>query len=546
MTTFWTVSEHKEKTMDRKNIENIIPLAPLQEGILFHCLIAKDAGVYMPQMAYFLHGPIDTDRLRAAWEQLLARHSALRSAVHWEERPEPFQIVYRKLPLPFKLLDWQGTDAETELQALFESNRATPFDLRRPPLFRLHLAQVAEKEHILVLCFHHIILDGWSTAVLLHDLMTLYHGQATLPAARPYAEYIRWMKQQDSAVALQFWRDYIAGTPGPALSFGDASDAPRFQRREWLLPADLEATLTAFCAAEGVTLNTVLQAALGLYLAEKLGRDDVFFGSATSGRPADLAGSTQMIGLFINALPVRIRLSPGQSVRDWLTALQTAQAATMMHEHIALRHIQDGYGTLFDCLLVVENYPTGMGQDSNITLSRVEFDEWTHFPLTLLVAPEQGAMKLILRHDMARLSEEDVSVFTSRFATLLRGLIEAPEAEAMSLIGPVQSLPPLKPVRPVQAGQTRAAQTETEQLLVRLCTDLLKSPAPMASDNFFAIGGHSLLAAKLVAQVNATLSVGLTIRALFERPVLADLATHIDALRALAPPVQTTDIEVTF
>lgn len=373
----------------RRNIESILPLAPLQEGILFHTLMTAEPGLYMPQMAYYLCGPLDGDRLRAAWEQVLARHSALRSGVHWQERPEPFQITYRQLPLAWETHDWRDQDADAALQRLFAANRARGFDLRRPPLWRLQLAQVSDERFILVLCHHHIILDGWSTAQLLQDVMAVYGGAgAALPPARPYGDYIRWMRQQDQDRARAYWRDYMAGTPGPSLAFGEASPAPRFDRQEWAFPAPLAAAVTRFCETHGVTFNTLLQGCLGLFVAETLGRRDVFFGAATGGRPASLPGATEMVGLFINALPVRVRVDPEASVADWLGALQHQQAATIEHEYIALRDIQTGLGTLFDCLLVVENYPVTMGDGAgDIALERVEFDEWTHFPLTLLVAP---------------------------------------------------------------------------------------------------------------------------------------------------------------
>lgn len=518
----------------RRNIETIYPLAPLQEGILFHTLMAPDnSGVYMPQVAFHLHGRIDAARLRAAWEAVLARHPALRSAIHWEERDEPFQVVYRSLPLPWEEFDWQGADADARLQALFAANRARPFDLRRPPLLRIQLIRLAEDRHVVLLCHHHIILDGWSQARMLEDVMAIYRG-AALPAALPYVDYIRWLKRQDKPAALAFWRDYLVGTPGPSLGFGGAGTAPVFERQEWRFPDALAERVTGFCATQGITLNTLLQGVLGLALAERLGRDDVLFGAATAGRPTTLPGSTAMVGLFLNALPVRIRAKADLPVGDWLHALQRRQAATIEHEHVALREIQGGMGTLFDCLLVIENYPVtaGAGQgQGDIALDRVEFDEWTHFPLTLLVAPATAGMKLILRRDVTVLDDAALASFLDRYVALLDAVTAEPDRPVGRLTGPLASAAPAAP-RPATGMSPRPPRAGTEQTVAAIWAELLKSGIPDASDNFFAIGGHSLLAARMATRLRRETGAEIGVRDIFDHPVLADLAGHLDSLDA--------------
>ncbi|MEM8570006.1 MAG: condensation domain-containing protein [Pseudomonadota bacterium] len=530
----------------RRNIETITPLAPLQEGILFHTLLSDDKSIYMPQMAYFLAGPVDAERLRLAWKEVLARHSALRSGIHWEERDEPFQVVYRQLPLTWEALDWSEGDSETQLRAQFAENRAHPFDLRRPPLLRLQLAHLVADRHVLILCFHHIILDGWSTARMLQDVMAFYHGHGDkLPPSPPYAAYIRWMKRQDQDKGREFWKRQIDGTPGPSLAFGQDSDRPVFERGEWSFPDPLADSVTTFCAERGVTLSTLLHAVLGLFIAEHLGRSDVFFGSATAGRPASLEGATDIVGLFLNALPVRIKLDPNETLIQWLNRLQVQQAATTEHEYIALRDIQGNLGTLFDCLLVVENYPVTVGPtQSDITLERVEFDEWTHFPLTILVAPAQAGMKLILRRDKTVIDDGMLQQFLERFKAILEQTINAPDTLVGTCVGELTVLPPATQ-EPKAVGPIRDTSTETEATVAEIWADVLRSSRPKASDNFFAIGGHSLLAAKVVTRIRKRFDIGLPVRVMFDKPVLADLALHIDALRVTSEP-QPGDAMVEF
>lgn len=535
-----------------KNVEAIYPLAPLQEGILFHCLMAPDAGTYMPQVAYHLRGAIEPERLRAAWARVQARHTALRTAIRWEERDEPFQVVYRDLPLVWDAADWSGLDPQAQAEALarlFAENRARPFDLRRPPLLRLSWRRLGPERGVLALCHHHIVLDGWSTARLLQEVMACYQaGDAApdLPPARPYADYVRWLRRQDRTGSLAFWRDRLAGNPGPSLVFGAARGPSDFARREWPFPPGLAAAATAFASARGVTLNTLLQGALGLWTAEALGREDVFFGSATGGRPATLPGANAMVGLFINALPVRVRVDPAQPAGDWLRALQQGQAATIEHEYVALRDIQGAQGALFDCLLVVENYPVTVGGgESGVALDRVEFDEWTHFPLTLLVAPNQGDMRLILRHDRAVLPEARLEAFLDRYTTILGDLVADPGRPVGALIGPVAPAAAAPVPARLEGGAARPARSETERRLSALWAELLRIDPPGAGENFFALGGHSLLVARMATRLRRDLGLDLSVRALFERPVLGELADYLDALQAAASPVEG-EVEMEF
>ena len=519
----------------RRNIESILPLAPLQEGILVHSLDTPDASaVYMPQMAYHLAGPIEPERLRAAWAQVLARHSALRSAIRWEERDEPFQVVYRDLPLPWEVFDWRGEDAQARLRALFARNRAAPFDLRQPPLIRVQLARTTEARHVLVLCFHHIILDGWSTARMLQDVMTLYHG-GSLPPAPPYAEFLRWLKRQDEAASAAFWRDYLDGIPGPCLAFPGAGPAPEFARQEWAVPETLARALRDFTATQGVTLSSLLQGVLGLALARRTGREDVLFGAATAGRPASLPGATEMVGLFLNALPVRVQVDRDARLGDWLRALQSRQAACIEHEHIALRKVQEGRGTLFDCLLVIENYPATTGDAAaEVTLEDVEFDEWTHFPLTVMAAPTREGLTLILRHDLAALPPAEMEAFLASLAALLAEALARPDATLAEL------LPDLQPADAPSAApplpDLPAASTETERRIAAIWAEVLKIPPPSAEDDFFALGGHSLPAARVASRLRGAFGVDVRVRALVDRPRLGDLARHVDALRAASAP----------
>lgn len=301
----------------------------------------------MPQTALRTTGAVDADALKAAWQGAIDRHPILRSGFFWEERDEPFQIAFRSLPVAFTTLDWTGSDPANErerLHELFSANRAEPFDLRRPPLIRVQWISTGQDQSIMVVCYHHIILDGWSIRQLLDEVLSLYRRAAgkaepALPPARPYGDYIGWLKKRERAVSLRFWQDRLQGFAGTTrLLAGDATG--QFERQCREVPKPLHEAMLAYGAAHGLTLNTLLQGALSLLIARQTGSRDLIFGTTTAGRPVTLEGATTMIGLFINTLPVRVRLKESQSVSDWLATIQKAHAETGEHDHVPLAAIK--------------------------------------------------------------------------------------------------------------------------------------------------------------------------------------------------------------
>jgi hypothetical protein len=545
----------------RKNIENIYPLSPMQEGLLFHTVMAPEAGLYMPQVVLHLAGEIDGLALEAAWRQALARHSVLRSGFYWEERDEPFQVVYREVPLSWAAFDWSDADEATRalrLSALLEANRAEPFDLRRPPLMRLQWIDGGAGRHSLVLAYHHLILDGWSAGQLVREAFQFYLREMGMavpppPASRPYVDYIAWLKRQDRVAAEAFWRETLAGAE-PTRFLPETSGAGGFARREWSCPAALAATLRRMCQGLGVTTNALLQGALGLLIANRTGSADVIFGATSSGRPATLDGATDMVGLFINTLPVRVRIDPAQTLGAWLAALQASQSRADQHAHLPLRVIQGELGPLFDVLMVFESYPvsTDIGGGASFRLDGVQFDEWTHYPLTLMAAASGDGLSLTARYARDALTEAAVDEQLADFGRLLEQMASWPAATLDRFApAPRAARPPAPPRRAVPARRVETGYippaTDTEKILANAWAEVLKRPEPGAGDNFFELGGHSLLAARVVSRIRRELRMELPVRSLFDRPVLSDLAAYIDARRAASasgPAADHREIEI--
>ncbi|MFD8530672.1 amino acid adenylation domain-containing protein, partial [Streptosporangium canum] len=405
------------------DLQDAWPLAPLQRGLFFHSLLAVD--VYTAQLVLDLTGPLDASRLRTAAERLVHRHPSLR--VSFEFRDGPVQLVHRRVEVPWREV------ATADAAGVAAEERAHRFDLSRAPLLRFALVRLDADRHRLILTNHHILFDGWSTPLLAAELFALYTG-AEPPAAPPYKGYLDWLARQDHTAAVEAWDRALEGLDDPTLVAPHAPADPVPPGRVTAELADGPTrALTTLARTHSTTLNTVMQAAFGLLLAQLTGGDDVVFGGTVSGRPPELPGVERMVGLFINTLPVRVRLRPAESVGDLLRRLRDEQAELLAHHHLGLTEIRRG--TLFDTLLVMENYPldprTAIG---DLRLTSADVADATHYPITLLVIPgERLRFRLQYRPDV--FTEEEAEGLLDRFRRLLTTLAAAPDTAVGRLDG---------------------------------------------------------------------------------------------------------------
>ena len=389
--------------MKKSSIADVLPLSPLQEGLYFHAGFDRESvDVYAVQMVFRLEGELDAGALRAAADALVVRHASLRTRFQQRKSGAPVQVVLRELRMPWVEVDLRGrADAEVEFDRLVGEDRARRFDLTRPPLVRLLLVRVGERDFRLVWSNHHIVLDGWSNAVLMRELFALYVSRGdggVLPRVRPYRDYLAWLGRQDRDAAGRAWQQALAGVEEPThlAPARDAGVSAIPRRHTVELPEQLSAGLMARARGLGVTVNTVMQAAWGVLLGRLTGRDDVVFGATVSGRPPELPDVDAMVGLFINTIPVRVRHSPTDTIQQLLTRLQREQVQLLAHQHLGLTEIQRLTHTteLFDTSLVYENYPTEYDPTQagamGLQIKREVFDGSNHYPLALLIAPRDN------------------------------------------------------------------------------------------------------------------------------------------------------------
>ncbi|HSF38816.1 MAG TPA: non-ribosomal peptide synthase/polyketide synthase [Thermoanaerobaculia bacterium] len=435
---------------DRPDLEEIYPLSPMQEGMLFHSLHElPGSGLYVQQSRYDLEG-LDVRAFAEAWEALIARQPVLRTGFPaWESGP-PVQEVHRAAPLPLCQEDWRHLSAgerQAGLQDLARSERRAGFDLARPPLLRLVLVRVSESGFHLIWTQHHVLMDGWSVPLLLGELLRLYRAAvegrpAELLPVRPYRDYIAFLERRgDRARAEELWRRTLAGFEAPTPLPGErrtgpsgGAAAPAWGQDRILWPPAALSGLEAFARRHRLTVSTLVHGAWALLLGRSSGSGDVVFGSVTSGRPAELPGVETTVGLFINTLPVRVKMPAGLAVLPWLRSLQADQTALREVEHTPLREVQRWSGLpagtpLFESLLIFENYPVdeGLGRDlGGLEIRPVETSMRTNYPLNL-EAMASGGLSLRLEHDVRRFDPVDIRRAKGHLEQLLRGLFEDAE-----------------------------------------------------------------------------------------------------------------------
>ncbi|PPK68806.1 non-ribosomal peptide synthetase [Actinokineospora auranticolor] len=377
-------------------LADIWSLSPLQAGMLFERAVAEDGvDVYQSQRILDLDGPLDAARLRAAWNQVLARHESLRASFHQLGSGEAVQVVAADVDVPWREADVSGlatVAAEAEVNRLLATDRAERFDVTAAPLLRLLLIRVAANRHRLVLTSHHILLDGWSTPLVLGEVSTAYAGTRIPSTAPSYRDYLTWLRRRDQDATRSAWRAALEGSDEPTVVDVDADkSAVMPDNHAESLSEDATRALTDFARGHGLTLSTVVHGAWALVLARLAGRTDVVFGTVVSGRPADVPDVERTVGMFINTVPVRVRLDAGTPVLDLLHDLQRGQVALTEHQYQGLPEIQKaaGPGAVFDTIVMIENYPhtaAGLG-DGGPAISAVVTRTGTSYPLTMNVSP---------------------------------------------------------------------------------------------------------------------------------------------------------------
>ena len=433
-------------------IEDIYELTPMQQGMLFHSLVDPNGTLYVEQMSCEVRGAVPLDQWQVGWQRVLERHPILRTSFVWEGLDKPLQVVSSGVELPWQVEDLRGLSEgaqQERLDAFLAADRAKGFRLDVAPLARCALFRLADERVHFVWTYHHILIDGWCFSIVLREALEAIDGADALSSApRPFRDYITWLQAQDAYAAETFWRTSLRGfreaTPLP-LADGHAaalSEEPHEAIRK--LPQELTDRLVRFAKDGRLTLNNLIEGAWALVLARACDADDVVFGVVISGRPPELEGSDAVVGLFINTVPLRVRVEDGTSTRSFLAAVQAQHHDVDAHGYSSLADIQSWSDAphgrpLFETLMVFENFPIDRGcsaraiSDSaallklrGLELSAIETRGRTNYPVALVAVPgDTFEIRLLL--DRGLYSEATGERLLGLLETTLAGFLEKSE-----------------------------------------------------------------------------------------------------------------------
>ncbi|MGI5405747.1 amino acid adenylation domain-containing protein [Streptomyces chartreusis] len=429
--------------LDGPALADILPLTPLQEGLYFHSVFDDDsAGAYVEQQLLTLEGEVDAERLAAAATRLLALYPNLAARFVALADGRVVSVLDRGVEAPFTTLDRPGiTDAEIREYA--EDDRRAGFDLATGPLMRYTLIRAGSGRGVLVQTVHHIIADGWSVPPMLRALLAEYHAPGTVYPVGGFPDYVSWLAGRDDAESDRVWHEELAELPGPSLVAAEHTPSDRFTD----IASEPDGDIDAAARSAGVPLSVAVHSAWAVTLGGILHSTDVVFGSTVSGRDADVPGIQDMVGLFINTIPVRASWSGTTTAGDLLASVREHQSAVLPHQHVSLARIgrQAGSGSLFDTLVVFDvatDVEALRRAGDTLVIADIVNEGAPHYPLTLVVERAlDGRPRFNLIYDGELLRETTARTILRTFSSTLTGLLTRPDAPVDDLVPESDRLP---------------------------------------------------------------------------------------------------------
>ncbi|QUI24146.1 amino acid adenylation domain-containing protein [Vallitalea pronyensis] len=430
----------------QKIIERIYRLTPMQEGMLFHALADKDSLAYTEQIAFDVKGDVNIELVHKSINAVVEKHDILRTGIVHKGVKEPRQVVLKERKLKVSYEDYSNMeDKQKHIEAFERSDRERGFDLTKDHLLRLSIIKKDTETYRFIWSFHHIIMDGWCMPIIFsecfenyHKLckhMSLEHHQAT-----PFIDYIKWLEDQDKEEGEAYWTTYLEAYEDkaviPFIKERDPKGNYNHCTLEYVIEENITKKLSDFAKASKVTLNTVMQSIWGILLQRYNNTDDVVFGNIVSSRPAEIEGIEEMIGIFINAIPIRIKAEGDMTFKALTQKVQESAIASEKYAYIPLAQVQSTShlkNELIDHLLVFENYPMDQMQEENREkgLLGVDFDsisvfEQTNYDFNITIIPDK-TIKVVFSYNGLKYNAENIQAIASHMKSALESVVENPE-----------------------------------------------------------------------------------------------------------------------
>ncbi len=547
-----------------KNVEDVYPLSPVQT--LFFSANPERLHHGFDQWQCSFSGQLDVAAFQEAWKQTLLRHTILRTSIQTENLREALQVVHSDVSPNWLVEDRRSVPFEQSAAhwADFLKQDATqPIDLSQAPMMRFALIRIAADRWKFLWSVPALLLDGWSWPIVFREASRLYESlqskiSAGLEPVRPYREYLQWLRTQSSEESARFWRNELAGFREPTGLPGSEPEVTttqvRFAKKGMELSEGSNQSLQSAARSLQVTLNSIVQGAWALLLGRQNSSADVLFGSAFSGRPTDLPGAESIVGPFVNAVPVRVAIDEKLTAADFFRTVHRKLIAISFHQFTPLLEIQKSsevpeWRRLFESLIVFQNYAVdGASRQFGGALTIADFDGpiHTNYPVLLLAEPGE-TLKLTLIYDTQVVAHATIERWAQDFTVLLENLGSHLENSVQEL-QVILSKPVMAGARPRRklSAETRLfapPQTEMERSVAAIWQKMFELPQVSIDENFFDLGGHSLLVVRMHKRLEESLKLQFPVVALFEHPTIRSLAHNLSNPTTQAGNSQTEKLQ---
>lgn len=545
-----------------KSIQNIYSLTPLQEGILYELEMNNTAeNLYISQMRIRITGSLEVHALFQAWSQVVERHEALRMKVISKNIENNVQVVFNAMdyqPEIIDMIEFSKHDQLNEIQRVI--SKSQEMDVNNSNLMKLQLVKIEENQYILIWTHHHIILDGWSTSIVIDELFVIYsrivgkESKRLIEKPKQYGDFIRYMNKIDAEDLNRFWKELAKDIEQPTITFPALKHVKENQQENelfWELDKKQSELLREVAAKNHVTMNVLLQLIWSIVLKEMSNQNRIVFGIVSSGRSNNLFKSEEIVGLLINTIPMIVEMNETDSITDLLKRFQETLNNMLDYSQISLvdikRHTKlKKEDPIFETLFVYENYPGAKNDGFEINWE-IEGGKETHsFPLSLQAQDNKDTIKCKLYFNRCFLERSLVNGIQSAFMQIAHQITKVQQIDEIYVDVDFSKLKNNVSKNHQATSNNKIASTSVNQELKEIWQEFFLNSEINEDSDFFQLGGHSITAMKLVSKINKRLDANMKLADLFENPTLKMLSHKIFPEVNTPPKDVTSFVEKTF
>lgn len=444
----------RDQYKDVYEIVDIHSLTPLQNGMLFHYMSDKKTTEYFIQDAFALQGQMDEEKMIQALHLLVQRYDVLRTAIVYEQLDKPKQIVFQHREAEYERIDLSElnkVDQQNILAQITAEDIERGFDLQNEPLIRVKYILLGKDQGKMIWSYHHIIIDGWCLSLLFGSFMRYYNqlkngknesemeriilNERSLTAE--YGDYIKWLEKQDQEEGMSYWGELLSDYEETAEIKPMCKPEPTDSQAAQCgikLSENISQRLADLALSNKMTINTLAEAAWGIVLQKCCGANDVVFGKVVSGRNADIRGIENIVGLFINTVPARVKYDDEMTVFEFLKSYQLQGEESGNHAYCSLADIQGltrQKGNLIKTLFVSENFNFDVRKltDSKgeVELVNESTREKTNYPISVCVYYDGNVLNFDIMYNPNEYVKEEIHTILTRIEKVLHIFVEKPE-----------------------------------------------------------------------------------------------------------------------